>query len=71
MQTCKQLSESDNERRLQFYHAINEFAGTEQLDLNIIFSDETHIYLNGFINQRNFRKWSSEKSREVFEKILH
>ena len=71
MQTCQQLSESDNERRLQFCYAVNEFTGTRQLDVNnIIISDESHIYLNGFINKQNFRKWSSEKQQEVFEKVL-
>ena len=40
-------------------HAVNEFTGTGQLDVNnIIISDESHIYLNGVINKKNFRKWS-------------
>ena len=38
---------------------------------NIIFSDESHIYLNRFISKQNFRKWSSENRWDVFEKVLH
>ena len=52
IQTCQQLTESDNERRLQFCHAVNELTATGQKDVNnVIFSDESHIYLNGFTNE--------------------
>ena len=72
MQTCQQLSESYNERRLQLCHAVNKFTETGQLNgNNIILSDKNHIYSNRFINKQKFRKWSSEKPREVFEKVLH
>ena len=57
---------------LQFCHVVNEFTGTGQLDFNnIIFSDKSHIYSNGFKNKPNFRKWSFEKPREVFDKVLN
>ena len=57
---------------LQFCHVVNEFTGTGQLDFNnIIFSDRSHIYSNGFKNKPNFRKWSFEKPREVFDKVLN
>ena len=68
MQTCQELSISDNERKLQFFHDVNDLTGKGQLDVNnIIFSDESHTYSNGFINKQNFRKCSSEKRREVFD----
>ena len=37
----------------------------------IIFSEESHIYLRGFMNKQNFRKWSRTKPEEVYEKPLH
>ena len=51
MLASQQLSSTDYERRL---------SEEGQLDVNaIIISDESHIYLNGFINKQNLRKWSS------------
>ena len=42
------------------------------IDINtIIFSDESHIYLHGFINKQNYRMWSTQKPIEAFEKPLH
>ena len=39
--------------------------------VTIIFSDESHNYLRGFMNKQNFRKWSRTKPEEVYEKPLH
>ena len=40
---------------LQFCHVVNEFTGTGQLDFsNIIFSDKSHFYSNGFKTSQTF-----------------
>ena len=68
MQTSQQISNTGNEERLRFYQPINRLS----LDVNtIIFSDESDVYLNGYINKQTFRNWSSEKPVKVLEKPLH
>ena len=72
LQTFQNLSNNDKERRLDFCQMIKNMTGTGQMDIKtIIFSDESHIYLNGFMNKQNFRKWSPTKPVGVFDKPLH
>ena len=44
----------------------------QEIDIGtIIFSDESHIYLRGFMNKQNFIKWNRTKPEEVYKKPLH
>ena len=55
MQISQQLSITDNKRRLQFCQQINGSSEEGQLDVNtIIFSDESHIYINGIFRSFHF-----------------
>lgn len=72
LQTSQQLSAGDRERRLEFCNRMKRMVEQREIDINkIIFSDESHIYLKGFMNKQNFRKWSPTKPEEVYEKPLH
>ena len=74
MQTSQQLSLSagDRERRLEFCNRMKRMVEEREIDIGIIiFSDKSHIYLRGFTNKQNFRKWSRTKPEEVYEKPLH
>lgn len=37
----------------------------------IIFSDEAHFHLNGYVNRQNYRIWGQEISRVIVEEPLH
>lgn len=37
----------------------------------IIFTDEAHFWLNGFVNKQNCRIWSNENPHAILEKPLH
>ena len=37
----------------------------------IIFSDEAHFWLNGFVNKQNMRYWSKEQPGQLLETPLH
>ena len=73
-QTSQQLSllAGDRERRLEFCNRIKRMVKQQEIDIGtIIFSDESHNYLRGFMNKQNFRKWSRTKPEEVYKKPLH
>ncbi|CAK1588653.1 unnamed protein product [Parnassius mnemosyne] len=38
---------------------------------SIIFSDEAHFHLSGYVNKQNCRIWASENPKEIIEKPLH
>jgi len=68
----QQLNNNDQTRRLEFCLIIKNMVEQNQLDIKtIIFSDESHIYLNKFMKKQNFRMWSRKKPMDVFEKPLH
>ena len=55
MQTSQQLSNTDNGTRLRVCQQINELSEEERLDVyTIIFSDESHIYLNVTLFAKNY-----------------
>lgn len=63
-----------NDHRLRRFFA--EWA-LEQLEVDpdfgrkIIFSDEAHFWMNGYVNKQNCRIWSEENPREIYERPLH
>ena len=68
----QQLNINDQTRRVEFCLAIKNMVERNELDIkSIIFSDESHIHLNKFMNKQNFRMWSRNKPMVVFEKPLH
>jgi hypothetical protein len=72
LQCHQEISGIDKDRRLLFCNKINDMVTSNELNLmNIIFSDECHIYLKGTPNRQNFRYWSSTNPVAFTEKPLH
>ena len=66
------LSENDLIKRDDFCKKMKSMIDSEEIDLQkIIFSDESHIYLNGVPNRQNLRKWSPTKPDFNVSKPLH
>jgi len=49
----------------------------EQLEVNpnfakqIIFSDEAHFWMNGYVNKQNYRIWDDTNPREIYQLQMH
>ena len=44
------------ETRVKFYKTITEMFESGEIDENkIVFPDETHFWLNGYVNKQNYR----------------
>lgn len=69
VQLVQELKPADHSLRRQFANFIAE-QGTGFSE-KIIFSDEAHFHLNGYVNKQNCRIWASENPRVVVEKPLH
>lgn len=72
IQVGQRLERSDIERRFNFANEICQLIDEEGFDLNkIIFSDEAHFYLDGYVNRQNYRIWGSQKPEITITKPLH
>ncbi|GFU78700.1 putative DD41D transposase [Trichonephila clavipes] len=61
----------DQERRRFVEWAQNEIVVVPDFHKRILFSDEAHFWLNGYVNKQNCRIWS-EANRQVYvETPLH
>jgi hypothetical protein len=49
----------------------NRLAVDENFVKHIIFSDEAHIHLSGFVNKQNCRVWGNENLRVTHEHQMH
>ena len=57
-QLSQELKEGDDEKRLDFCRKVEELIQNYELDPSeIIFSDESHVYLKGSPNKQNNREW--------------
>ena len=64
----QKLLEDDYDRRLQFCEEMMRRCDeNNRFPQNILFSDEATFYLNGVINRHNYRFWSQENPRWIFE----
>jgi hypothetical protein len=43
----------------------------DQFSKKIIFSDEAHFHLSGFVNKQNCRIWANDNPRPIVEKPMH
>lgn len=72
VQLAQELKPTDHAQRREFVEWIME---QQQVDADfsnkIIFSDEAHFHLDGFVNRQNCRIWGSENPRVIVEKQMH
>lgn len=67
-QRVQQLKPGDPEKRLEFANQMLEQFPTFD---NILFSDEAHFYLHGFMNRQNNRTWAQTNPCVIVENPLH
>ena len=72
IQLAQELKPTDHLQRRNFVNWVLE---NQEVDDNfshkIIFSDEAHFQLNGYVNKQNCRIWGTENPRVINEKPLH
>ena len=51
--------------------ALAKLQENEEFHRKIIFSDEAHFWLNGFVNKQNMRYWSATNPNVLIETPLH
>ncbi|GFX50155.1 transposable element Tc3 transposase [Trichonephila clavipes] len=61
----------DQARRIFFEWAQNEIAIVPDFHKRILFSDEAHFWLNGYVNKQNCRIWSEDNPQVYVETPLH
>lgn len=72
IQIVQELKPNDHlERRTFADWALEQLETDPNFGQKIIFSDEAHFWLNGYVNKQNCRFWSDENPREIMPKPLH
>lgn len=72
VQLVQQLKPVDHPNRLHFANwAENCLADDAEFYRKIIFSDEAHFHLGGYVNKQNCRIWGTENPHVVVEKPIH
>ncbi|GFV40040.1 hypothetical protein TNCV_4412711 [Trichonephila clavipes] len=63
---------NDHQARRRFVEwAQNEIAVVPDFHKRILFSDEAHFWLNGYVNKQNCRIWSEANPQVYVETPLH
>ncbi|GFU03606.1 hypothetical protein TNCV_199641 [Trichonephila clavipes] len=63
---------NDHQARRRFVEwAPNEMAVVPDFHMRILFSDEAHFWLNGYVNKQNGRIWSEANPQVYVETPLH
>ncbi|GFU42235.1 hypothetical protein TNCV_4554171 [Trichonephila clavipes] len=63
---------NDHQARCRFVEwAQNEIAVVPDFHKRILFSDEAHFWLNGYVNKQNCRIWSEANPQVYVETPLH
>ncbi|GFV34131.1 uncharacterized protein TNCV_3630961 [Trichonephila clavipes] len=66
------IHQNDHQTRRRFVEwAQNEIAVVPDFHKRILFSDEAHFWLNGYINKQNCRIWSEANPQVYVETPLH
>lgn len=68
----RELKARDHPLRYQFaVWAIDQLEADPDFAQKIIFSDEAHFHVGGYVNKQNCRIWGSENPHEYVEKPMH
>ncbi|GFW93446.1 hypothetical protein TNCV_46491 [Trichonephila clavipes] len=65
------IHQNDQARRNFVKWARNEIAIVPDFHKRILFSDEAHFWLNGYVNKQNCRIWSEANPQVYVETPLH
>ncbi|GFX37657.1 uncharacterized protein TNCV_1260941 [Trichonephila clavipes] len=66
------IHQNDHQARRRFVEwAQNEIAVVPDLHKRILFSDEAHFWLNGYVNKQNIRIWNEANPQVYVETLLH
>ncbi|GFT22912.1 hypothetical protein TNCV_1857291 [Trichonephila clavipes] len=66
------IHQNDHQARRRFLEwAQNEIAVVPDFHKRILFSDEAHFWLNGYVNKQNCRIWSEANPQVYVETPLH
>ncbi|GFX62777.1 hypothetical protein TNCV_3351031 [Trichonephila clavipes] len=66
------IHQNDHQARRRFVEwAQNEMAVVPDFHKRILFSDEAHFWLNGYVNKQNCRIWSEANPQVHVETPLH
>ncbi|GFX41060.1 hypothetical protein TNCV_2217581 [Trichonephila clavipes] len=66
------IHQNDHPARRRFVEwAQNEIAVVPDFHKRILFSDEAHFWLNGYVNKQNCRIWSEANPQVYVETPLH
>ncbi|GFU71640.1 uncharacterized protein TNCV_3035801 [Trichonephila clavipes] len=66
------IHQNDHQARRRFVEwAQNDIAVIPDFHKRILFSNEAHFWLNGYINKQNCRIWSEANPRVYVETPLH
>ncbi|GFT74460.1 uncharacterized protein TNCV_539661 [Trichonephila clavipes] len=66
------IHQNDHQARRRFVEwAQNEIAVVPDFHKRILFSDEAHVWLNGYVNKQNCRIWSEANPQVYVETPLH
>ena len=72
VQLVQQLKPRNYEQRLQYAIRMQELSRNDpNFTDKLIFSDEGHFHLSGFVNKQNCRIWGSENPRSIHRRELH
>lgn len=68
VQVTQELLPDDHAKRREFADwMLGQFSDDNRFYEKIIFSDESHFHLNGFVNKQNCRIWATENPRAYQE----
>ncbi|GFS79227.1 hypothetical protein TNCV_4409121 [Trichonephila clavipes] len=66
------IHQNDHQAKSRFVEwAQNEIAVVPDFHKRILFSDEAHFWLNGYVNKQNCRIWSEANPQVYVETPLH
>ena len=70
--THQLLTTKSEEARVKFSKTITEMFESGEIDENkIVFSDEDHFWLNGYLNKQNYRFCGTKNPNISISKFLH
>ncbi|GFT67443.1 uncharacterized protein TNCV_2360561 [Trichonephila clavipes] len=66
------IHQNDHQARRRFVECVqNEIAVVPDFHKRILFSDEAHFWLNGYVSKQNCRIWSEANPQVYVETPLH